>query len=288
MNIGKCTAGVLCLIASSVVTTAPFALAQQTAQPRPAARARAVAFHNVGSHLGVGVAEIDSERARALNLKEERGVEVKSVEENSPAAKAGLKEGDVVLDYNGQRIEGVNQFIRMVSETPAGRKASILISRNGATQTINATLDPGTGRNNFMFSMGDGVMPPIPPMPPVSVHIPDLPRSLMSWQSSTLGIESESLNAQLAEFFGVKEGVLVRSVLKDSAGEKAGLKAGDVIVKVDGNKVASPREISAMLRSSRSKKVLPMTLMRNHKEMNVEVKLDDVSKWPGIGDRAVL
>lgn len=279
MNIGIYKAGVACLIVGA--TMAP---AQQTPQPRPA-RARTVAFHNAGSHLGVGVAEIDSERAKALNLREERGVEVKSVEENSPAAKAGLKDGDVVLDYNGQRVEGVSQFIRMVAETPAGRKASILISRNGATQTINATLDPGSARNNFVFSMGDV---PMPPIPPVSVRIPDLPRSLMSWQSSALGIESESLNAQLAEYFGVKEGVLVRSVLKNSAGEKAGLKAGDVIVKVDGNKVASPREISAMLHSSRSKKTLPMTLMRSHKEVNVEVKLDDVSRWPRGGDRAVL
>ena len=259
--------------------------------PRPPAppRARAIAFRGGSGHLGIGVAEIDAERAKALSLKEERGVEVKSVEENSSAAKAGVKNGDVVLEYNGQRVEGVDQFIRMVSETPAGRKCTLLISRAGATQTLSATLEPGSGHRAFDWSMGnDRMVMNFPPMPPVTVRIPDLPRTLMSWQSSTLGIESESLNSQLAEFFGVKEGVLVRSVMKDSAGEKAGMKAGDVIVKVDGSKVTSPKEISSLLRSARSRKTMPVTLVRNRKEMNVDVKLDDVSKWPSREERAVL
>ncbi|MDQ6706328.1 MAG: PDZ domain-containing protein, partial [Acidobacteriota bacterium] len=152
----------------------------------------------------------------------------------------------------------------------------------------SATLEPGSGHQAFDWSMGNDRMVMNFPMPPVTVRIPDLPRTLMSWQSSTLGIESESLNSQLAEFFGVKEGVLVRSVMKDSAGEKAGLKAGDVIVKVDSSKVTSPKEISSLLRSARSRKTMSMTLVRNRKEMNVEVKLDDVSKWPSREERAVL
>ena len=276
---------VVFFIAGSATAPAIFA------QARPAPRAHAIAFRSGSGHLGIGVAEVDAERAKALSLKEERGVEVKSVEENSPAAKAGVKNGDVVLDYNGQRVEGVDQFIRMVSETPAGRKCTLLISRGGSTQTLSATLEPGVGHQAFDWSMGNDRMVmniPMPPMPPITVRIPDLPRTLMSWQSSTLGIESESLNSQLAEFFGVKEGVLVRSVMKDSAGEKAGLKAGDVIVKVDGSKVTSPKEISSLLRSARSRKAMSMTLVRNRKEMNVDVKLDDVSKWPSREERAVL
>src|SRR3979409_1350361 len=67
-----------------------------------------------GSFLGIGVTEVDSERAKALNLKEERGVEITRVEEDSPAARAGLKTGDVVLEYGGQRVEGTEQFVRLV------------------------------------------------------------------------------------------------------------------------------------------------------------------------------
>ena len=80
------------------------------------------------------------------------------------------------------------------------------------------------------------------------IRIPDVPRPVVSWRSSILGIEGESLDSQLADFFGVKEGVLVRSVVKGSAAEKAGLKAGDVIVRVDDTKVATPREVSSAVR----------------------------------------
>ncbi|MGI8988980.1 MAG: PDZ domain-containing protein [Bryobacteraceae bacterium] len=246
-------------------------------------------FHGMGGHLGVGAADIDPERAKALKLTDEHGVEVKSVEENSPAAKAGIKAGDVVLEYNGQRVEGMQQFMRMVAETPAGHKATLLVSQNGVTQTLKVTLEPRTGHDAFNWNLDMNMnMPLMPPIPPINIRIPDMPRGLLSWQSSTLGVETESLNPQLAEFFGVKEGVLVRSVLKNSAGEKAGLKAGDVIVKVDGNTVTSPREISSLLRSSSTRKSMPLAVVRNRKEINVDVKLDNVSQERAGANREVL
>src|SRR5713226_2507308 len=117
--------------------------------PRPPRNSRVVIQNAGSSFLGVGVSEIDSERAKALNLKEERGVEVKNVDEDSPAAKAGVKVGDVVLDYNGQRVEGMEQFVRFVRETPVGRAVKLLISRNGATQTLTPTI--GSRPSNFMY-----------------------------------------------------------------------------------------------------------------------------------------
>ena len=104
--------------------------------------------------------------------------------------------------------------------------------------------------------------------------MPDMPRSFMSWRSSALGIECETLDGQLAQFFGVKEGVLVRSVSKNSAGDKAGIKAGDVITKVDDAHVATPAEISSRIRSLRGKSV-NVVVMRDHKEVTVSVALDD-------------
>lgn len=93
-----------------------------------------------GSFLGVGVAEISSERARTLNLREEYGVEITHVDQDSPADKAGLKSGDVVQQYNGQRVEGIEQFQRLVRETPAGRTVKLEVVRNGAGQTLTATI----------------------------------------------------------------------------------------------------------------------------------------------------
>ena len=227
------------------------------------------------SYLGIGVADIDAERAKALNLKEEHGVEVKSVTADGPAAKAGIKEGDVVLDYNGQRVEGIEQFQRLVRETPAGREAKLTVWRGGATQSLTATL--GTRKGTIIqtpegeYSFDAPVMPPMPPMPPM----PDIPRFQMSWRNASLGVECESLSSQLAEFFGVKDGVLVRSVVKDSAAEKANIKAGNVITKVDETAVTSPREISSVLHSLRAKKTFPVVLVRSKKEMSVTVTLEE-------------
>src|ERR1700722_4044262 len=91
-----------------------------------------VASNGRVSFLGVGIQEINSDRAKQLNLTEEAGVEVTYVEANSPAAAAGLKTGDVVVQYNGQRIEGTEQFTRLVLETPEGREVKLQIFRGGA------------------------------------------------------------------------------------------------------------------------------------------------------------
>ncbi|MEJ5368999.1 MAG: PDZ domain-containing protein [Bryobacteraceae bacterium] len=234
-------------------------------------------FQTGGSYLGVGVKEIDAERAKALKLKEEHGVEITTVEPDSPADKAGLKPGDVVLEYNGQRVEGTQQFVRFVRETPPGRTVRLTVFRQGSTQTVTATIAERKGR---AFNL------PAPKLgEDIEVRIRreleglrDVPRVTMSWRAGVLGIEGESLRgSQLGEYFGVREGVLVRSVMKDTPADKAGLKAGDVIVKVDDRAVDEPRDITAALRSARdaSKKTFPVVIVRDKKEMTVQVTLDE-------------
>ena len=209
-----------------------------------------------GSFLGVGVREVDSERAKALNLKDEYGVEITRVEDESPAAKAGLKVGDVVLEFNGQRVEGTEQFVRVVRETPPGRTVKLLVSRNGGSMTLPATIASRKSKGMTM----DGMKFEMPHMEPFTM--PDIPKAMMSWRSAVLGVEAESLGeSQLATYFGVKEGVLVRSVMKGTAAEKAGIKAGDVLLKVDETKVATPRDVTSAVRSARSnsRKSFPVT-----------------------------
>jgi serine protease Do len=228
---------------------------------------RAAALAPTGSFIGVGVQEIDGERAKALKLREEAGVEVTRVDPDSPAEKAGLKTGDAVLQYNGQRVEGIEQFSRLVRETPPGRDVKLDIIRGGAPQTV--TVKVGM-RPLPRVAGGFGLTPP-------DIRFPDLPRSFLSWRSAMLGVEAESLEGQLAEYFGVKDGVLVRSVLKGSAAEKAGIKAGDVITRVDNSKVATPADLSNRLRSLRNQSV-PVVLMRDHKEMTISVTIDDADR----------
>jgi serine protease Do len=215
------------------------------------------------SYLGVNVQEITAERAKALKLREEAGVEITRVESSSPADQAGVKAGDVVTEYNGQRVEGLEQFSRMVRETPAGREARLTLVRAGATQTIAVKV--GARR-------AGGVLGSLQWTPsPVTVWIPDFPRNRMSWTSSVLGIEGEQVDGQLADYFGVRQGVLVRSVTSGSAAERAGIKAGDVITRVAGNDVKTPSDISSRLRSQSS---ATLVLLRERKEMTVTVMLD--------------
>jgi serine protease Do len=110
------------------------------------------------------------------------------------------------------------------------------------------------------------------------IRIPDVPTAHMGWRSATIGIEAESLDSQLAEYFGVKEGVLVRSVVKGSAAEKAGLRAGDVIVKVEGEKVSTPKDVSAAVRSKPGQRTLPVTIMREKREMSLNVTVENDSR----------
>src|SRR5579885_1924952 len=114
------------------VITAAIGLAASPAFSQ-ATRTRTFTVQNSGSsYLGIAVRDIDPEHAKSLNVKEVRGAEITRVEDNSPAAKAGVKQGDVVLDYNGTPVEGVEQFVRMVRETPPGHTVKLVIWRNGA------------------------------------------------------------------------------------------------------------------------------------------------------------
>jgi serine protease Do len=247
-------------------------------QPSPAPRAQRVTVvtRGPGSYLGVYCMDIDSEVAKSVGLKEERGVLVTKVDADSPAARSGLQERDVILEYNTQRVEGTAHFSRLVSETPVGRKVTLSIFRNGAQQNLAAQSGARPPQSwNALLEAPVTPLAPMPPLPPeapaIDLTMPDIPSGLLGWQSSTLGYLSEPVDGQLAEFFGVKEGVLVRSVVAKSPADKAGLKAGDVIVKADGTAVRSPREITGMLRRQREKRKLSLTVVRSHKEMTLEL-----------------
>ena len=271
--------GRIALIAAGV--SALYAQPAPVPAPAPPAVADSSEFFRVlgvgGTFLGVGVQEISSDRGKALRLKEEYGVEITHVEQDSPAAKAGLKMGDVVLEYNGQRVEGTEQFVRLVRETPAGRAVKLLINRNGSTQTLAATLATRSKPKVWTVTPGENLHLESPNM---ELFMPDIPKAMMSWRSAVLGVEAESLGeSQLATYFGVKDGVLVRSVMKNTAAEKSGIKAGDVLIKVDETKVSTPRDVTSALRSARSssKKSIPVLLVREKKEMSLTVTLDDDS-----------
>jgi serine protease Do len=266
---GKHGARVAALAGMTVVFSGGLLAQPNPAPPQPPPPPDVHVLIQGGSFLGVHVSEVDSQRVKDRNLPEERGVEITRVEEGSPAEKAGLQKGDIVLDYQGQRVEGTAQFIRLVRETPAGRQVRMTVARGGNQESIQAVIGTRKG------PLGREEIARLASPRNFEVWMPDIPRANTSWRSPMLGVEAESLDGQLASFFGVKQGVLIRSVTKGSAAEKAGLKAGDVILRVDSKIVSTPRQLSSLLREQREKSPVTLVLMREKTETSVSVTLEE-------------
>ena len=232
-----------------------------------------------GSWLGVETSEVTQQKAKDLKLPAERGAVVGKVLPDSPAAKAGLKQNDVVSEINGQRVEGTAQFRRMIHEIPAGRPVQLTVWRDGRSQTISATLGKSEARRDSGMMHGQDRfsfrMPNIPEMPEVA-GLGDLSNFVFMAPGQTrLGINAEELQGDFGNYFGAPdgEGVLVREVFPDSPAAKAGLKAGDVITSVGGERVRTTSELRDKLRSGKDAKSLSLGVLRNKSSLNLSVEL---------------
>ncbi len=244
--------------------------------------------------LGIEISEVNADDAKELKLAETRGVVVEGVEPDSPAAKAGLKENDVILSYEGQNVEGTVQFRRLVRETPPGRSIPLSVSRDGSVQpvTIEVGERGGAGDNESNQHVYKFKMPEVQ-----QFSMPDFDFNMtgpeaMDFHTPLLGIGAEDLNGQLGDFFGAPngEGILVREVGSGTAAEKAGLKAGDVITKVDGQAVKSTRELRAQLRKKTEQKSVTLSVLRKGSEISVPVEIEKPRRieGPQIVNRAQL
>jgi hypothetical protein len=236
-----------------------------------------------GSYLGVDTRDITPDRLRELRLKEEHGVEVTLVDQDAPAGKAGIKEHDVILTVNGSGVESVEQLRRMIHEIPPGRVVTLGISRDGQSITLKAQLADRkktfpSGRESKQFKFAMPAMPTMPAMPamPAMPDI-DIPVSVVVVHSSARsGLMVESLTPQLGDFFGAKngQGVLVRSVDKGSRAEKAGFRAGDVIVRVNDEPIHDAGDFTHALRG-RKENAVQISIIRDKKEQTLTLSLPE-------------
>ena len=233
-----------------------------------------------GSYLGVDTRDITPDRLAALHLKDERGVEVTMVDQDAPAGKAGLKEQDVILTLNSADVQSVEQLRRMIRETPPGRVVTLGISRNGQAMSIKVELADRKKNYSYNYSP-DGKefkfnMPVMPTMP-VLPDLPEMPVSIVVVHSSARsGLMVENLTPQLGDFFGAKNGVgvLVRSVEKGSRADKAGFRAGDVIIKINGEPIHDSGDFSQALRS-RKDNTASISVIRDKKEQTISITLPE-------------
>jgi serine protease Do len=236
-----------------------------------------------GAYLGVDTRDITADRLSDLKLKEEHGVEVTLVDQDAPAGKAGLKEHDVILTLNGNQVESVEQLRRMIHEIPPGRMVSLGISRDGQPMTLKAQLSDrkkafGTAMPGKAFSFTMPAMPHVPAIPAMpAMPDMDVPVSVVVVHSSARsGLMVENLTPQLGDFFGAKDGqgVLVRSVEKGSRAEKAGFRAGDVIVKVNGESISDSGDFTHAIHGRKSSTV-NVSIIREKKEQTLTLALPE-------------
>jgi serine protease Do len=252
--------------ASAVLLLAPGFRPLRAQQP-PAPPAIGDAQMPETGWLGVAIEEVGAQKAQELKLPGVDGVLVTEVGADSPAAKAGLKIGDVITDYAGQRVEGGVEFRRLVRETPPGRTAKMTVWRDGHSQTISAEIgkNESSNRENLFQSMMRRFGNPGPNMFGFGAAFPATP---------VLGITGQDLSGQLGKYFGAPdgEGILITNVESNSPATKAGLEAGDVITKVDGDRVRTSGELRDHLRVKRDAKTVTLSILRKGTEMSVNVE----------------
>jgi S1-C subfamily serine protease len=235
-----------------------------------------------GSQIGIGIRDLPEADIKAGKS----GVLVEDVHDQSPAARAGVKRGDLITSFDGERVRSARQLARLVEETPAGRSVTAQVLRDG--KPVELTVTPSAGdqlagplRRRFEFRNDAPGAPafrmPVPDVPdiPYEAFEPNEHFDVRIWaRPGRLGVGVQSLTPELAEYFGVKEGVLVTSVTKESAAAKAGIKAGDVITSVDGKTVDDAGELRRQLRAEPDKDTeVTLGIVRDKKAMSMKVPL---------------
>jgi serine protease Do len=228
-----------------------------------------------GAEIGVSIRDLESSDRAG-------GVVIEEVRKDGPADKAGLKQADVIVEFDGEHVRSARQFTRLVQETVPGRTVKVTVVRDGQKKDVElmpddrgdgmsvffdnnvheylGNLDRGLGRLNDRFQNFN--------FDNFSFALPQLDGR------GRLGVSLEELTPQLATYFGAKDGVLVASVRDDSPASRAGLKAGDVITKVNNEPVGSRDDLMRLLRDVKDGGDVTIGIVRDKKESNVTVKLE--------------
>ena len=284
----------LLLVVGALVTAVNAQSARVQVEPRARAeRPEVMVLDGRGAQLGVMVSDVDVKST---------GVKIDEVNADSPAEKAGIKAGDIVVDYDGEKVRSARQFTRLVQETPEGRTVAIGLMRDGKKQTVNATPEAGRMTWNFgpevdraLREAERGFRFEIPRefrfeerdrsdraprrfeyRLPEEFRFPAPGSRLPGMQRGRLGVSVQSITPELAEFFGAKSGgALVSSVARDSAAAKAGIKAGDVIISINGKTIADADQLIDALEDVEGE--ASIVVLRDKKETVVKPTLEPPS-----------
>ncbi|HEU5350145.1 MAG TPA: PDZ domain-containing protein [Terracidiphilus sp.] len=239
-------------------------------------------------YLGVLVGDMDQDTATRLKLKDAKGVVVTLIDHDAPAAQAGIRVNDVLLQLNGQAVENTEQFGRVLRELPAGRTVSVELSRDGNIQTIAVQLVDRKKMEQEVWTKLDAGGDEFTPVPSLGMlagggaggNVPSSSSGFhLPWFGSSLNVGAlvEPLTSQMADYLGVVHGLMVKQVARKSEAALSGMKAFDVILKVGPETIATMSDWDRALRSNKGKTV-QVTILRNRKQQMLTLQVD--SKHP--------
>jgi len=216
--------------------------------------------------LGVSIQDVSRHLAEEFDLKTEDGAYISEVQDESPADSVGLKKGDVVVEFGGRKIYDADDLAKSVGRTEPGTRSTVVVLRSGERKTFTVAVGKLPRRRNFAWSMGgDGSR-----------------FRMFHGGSGMLGLSTITLNEQLAKYFGAPndEGVLVEMVKKGSSADKAGITAGDVILKVGTRTVDEVEDIWKGLEKYDEGEMVDVEVLRKGVKKTVKVEMEDVEDGP--------
>ncbi len=261
-------------------------------QEAPAPPAVATTFYVSGNFLGVRTEEVTRENMQRYGLSgTPRGVGVSEVVKGSPAEKAGLKANDVIVRFDGEQVTSVRKLTRLISESAPDHSVRLTVLRGGAEQELSATL---ARREPFVSAGGEGLFNISPGDFGDAMRLgEEAARNSEQWKRAEeqmrrkwegmaqkhpslfgstrrIGVATNALGQQLADYFGVTHGVLVSSVEENSPAARAGIKAGDIVTEADGQKVEDADDLARAL-SAKGEGEVTLTVVRDRNRRTVRV-----------------
>lgn len=277
----------LLMLGAAACTTA-YAQRPQAPEPPKAPRAFAFSFDGDGSYLGVQTRDVNKENFGKYGLRDVRGVAVEKVAENSPAAAAGIQNGDVIVKFNGEEITSVRKLTRLIGEVAPDHQAKVTVVRGGRERDLSVTLGKrpapefSNGAFGLNFPQGKIEIPDMGEMP--NIQLPpsgEFPREFNLPQGQgrsfafarggrQIGIGVTGLTEQLAKHFGVEGGVLISEVRENSPAARAGLKAADIVVEADGKPIKNELDLIRGINEKKEGDV-QLTVVRDGKHHTIPV-----------------
>ena len=268
---------ILAVIVGAVMNVTPVAA---QAQPRIVMQAASTAS------IGVTIRDVTSDDASKARISPAAGVYVDSVVEGSPAAKAGFQAGDIVVDFDGERVRSASHFTRLVQESVAGRQLTAVVVRGTSKQTLSVVPEAASASSRILRNMPQLNAQRIPRELNLDLNRDRL-RFALPATGATLGVSVTPLSDQLASYFGVKDGALVTAVTSGSPAAAAGVRAGDVVTMINGQSVTSAADITRALRD-RQNETVEIAVTRDRKSLMLKASVPTSTSPAGRSGRGRL